>query len=107
MNAITKSGTNIVAGTFSGYFRDDKFIAQDFVQNRVLPYQNQQVSATFGGPIMRDRVHFFANYEYEREPQTFSLSSPYPELQLRPERHAHGVEGRRPRRLPVHARRRA
>ena len=78
VNAITKSGTNIPAGTFSGYFRDDKFIGKDFVQNRVLPYQNQQVSATFGGPIKKDRVHFFANYEYEREPQTFSFSSPFP-----------------------------
>lgn len=78
VNAITKSGTNVPNGTFSGYFRDDKFVAKDFVQGRVLPYQNQQVSTTFGGPIRKDRVHFFANYEYEREPQTFSFSSPYP-----------------------------
>lgn len=78
VNAITKSGTNAFSGSFSGYFRDDKFIAKDFVQNRVLPYQNQQLSTTFGGPLRRDRVHFFANYEYEREPQTFSHSSPYP-----------------------------
>jgi hypothetical protein len=78
VNAITKSGTNIPGGTLSGYFRDDNFIAEDFVQNRVLPYQNQQFSTTFGGPIKKDRVHFFANYEYEREPQTFSFSSPFP-----------------------------
>jgi hypothetical protein len=78
VNAITKSGTNVFAGSLSGYFRDDNFIAKDFIQDRVLPYQNQQVSTTFGGPITRDRIHFFANYEYEREPQTFSHSSPYP-----------------------------
>ena len=78
VNAITKSGTNTPAGTLSGYFRSDKFNAADFIQNRVLPYSNQQVSATFGGPILRDRVHYFGNYEYEREPQTFSHSSPYP-----------------------------
>jgi hypothetical protein len=78
VNAITKSGTNIYAGTFSGYFRDDKLVAKDFVQNRVLPYQDQQFSTTFGGPFRKDRIHFFANYEYEREPQTFSHSSPYP-----------------------------
>jgi len=78
VNAITKSGTNIFGGSVSGYFRDDSMIARDFVQNRVLPYQNQQMSTTFGGPLVRDRIHFFANYEYEREPQTFSHSSPYP-----------------------------
>ena len=63
VNAITKSGTNSMAGTFSGYFRDDNFIAEDFLQNRVLPYQNQQFSVTFGGPIRRDRIHFFTNFE--------------------------------------------
>jgi hypothetical protein len=78
VNAITKSGTNNRTGTVSGYFRDSKFIAKDFVAGRVLPYQNQQVSMTLGGPIQKDRVHFFGNYEYEREPQTFSFSSPYP-----------------------------
>ena len=78
VNAITKSGTNAMAGTFSGYFRDDSLIAKDFIQNRVLPYQNQQFSVTFGGPIKRDRIHYFANFEYEREPETYSHSSPYP-----------------------------
>ena len=78
VNAITKSGTNAMAGTFSGYFRDDGLIAKDFIQNRVLPYQNQQFSVTFGGPIKRDRIHYFTNFEYEREPETYSHSSPYP-----------------------------
>ena len=78
VNAITKSGTNTMTGSFSGYFRDDRFNAPDFIQKRVLPYSDQQLSVTFGGPIRRDRVHFFANYEYEREPTTFTYSSPYP-----------------------------
>ena len=78
VNAITKSGTNVFAGTYSGYFRDDRFKAKDFVQNRVLRYQDQQISATLGGPILKNRAHFFGNYEYEREPQTYSFSSPYP-----------------------------
>ena len=82
VNAITKSGTNTFGGTFSGYFRDDRFKAKDFVQRRVLPYQDQQISGTFGGPILLNRAHFFANYEFEREPQTFSMSSPYPSFNL-------------------------
>ena len=56
------------SGSFSGYFRDDNFNAADFLAKRVLPYSNQQLSGTFGGPIRRDRLHYFANYEYEREP---------------------------------------
>ena len=58
-----------VGGTFSGYFRDDSMNAKDFIQDRVLPYSDQQLSGTFGGPIRRDRIHFFGNYEYEREPE--------------------------------------
>jgi hypothetical protein len=77
VNAISKSGTNTFAGTISGFFRDDRFIAKDFIQKRVLPYSDQQLSLTFGGPIRRDRIHVFANYEYEREPQTFSYDSPF------------------------------
>ena len=78
VNAITKGGTNKPAGTFSGFFRDDNFNAADFIQKRVIPYSNQQLSATFGGPIRKDRIHFFANYEYEHEPQTVTYNSPYP-----------------------------
>jgi hypothetical protein len=77
VNAITKSGTNAWAGTLGGYFRSDKFNAQDFVAGRVLPYSNQQTSGTIGGPIIRDRLHFFATYEYERQPKTFVYAGPY------------------------------
>jgi len=78
VNAITKSGTNSFAGTVGGYFRSDKFNAEDFVAKRVLPYSNQQTSGTLGGPIIRDRLHFFGSYEYEREPKTFVYDTPYP-----------------------------
>jgi hypothetical protein len=76
VNAITKSGTNVFAGTLGGYFRSDKWNASDFIQKKVLPYQDQQVSGTFGGPIVKDRVHFFGNWEYERNPQTFTFGGP-------------------------------
>jgi carboxypeptidase family protein/TonB-dependent receptor-like protein len=80
VNAITKSGTNQYAGSFSGYFRNDRFNAADPVTEKVLPYSNQQLSTTFGGPIQRDRFHFFGSFEYEREPQTFVYNTPYPKF---------------------------
>ena len=82
VNAVSKAGTNDYSGTVSGYFRDDKFIAKDLVADRVLPYSNQQISLTFGGPIREDKLHFFANYEGEREPQTFIFTSPWPRLNV-------------------------
>lgn len=70
VNAISRSGTNLFAGSFGSYFRNSDWNAADPVLNRVVPYEDQQYSFTFGGPIQRDRMHFFANYEYQRQPQT-------------------------------------
>ncbi len=96
VNAVTKAGTNVYAGTFGGYFRSDKFNAADFVADRVLPYSNQQLSATFGGPIKKDKAHFFGSYGYAREPHTYAYTSPYPSFNVDvnfPSR-AHTVLGR-------------
>jgi hypothetical protein len=75
VQAISRSGTNSVDGSFYGYFRDDRFNAADHVAKRVLPYKNRQIGGSIGGPIVRDRTHYFANYEYEHEPSTF-VSTP-------------------------------
>ena len=77
INAITKSGTNTFTGTFAGYFRHDKFNAADAVTDEVLPFQNQQLAWTFGGPIVRDQLHVFGHYEYDRKPQTLVYVTPY------------------------------
>jgi hypothetical protein len=82
INVVSKSGTNLYSGSLAGYFRSDRFNAADKIQKRVLPYSNQQVSVTFGGPIKRDRIHFFGNVEYEREPQTFTYNSPFPRFNI-------------------------
>src|SRR5207249_4469249 len=96
VNAVTKSGTNILAGTLGGYFRSDKFNAADFVAQRVLPYSNQQASGTLGGPIVKDRIHFFASYGFEREPKTYTYNSPYPAFNIDQHftTHTHTVLGR-------------
>ena len=76
--AVTKSGTNNFAGSFRANFRDSSFNAEDPVLNRVVPIDNQQFAGTMGGPILRDRLHFFAHYDYEHEPRTSVWNTPYP-----------------------------
>src|SRR3984893_693796 len=78
VNVITKSGTNNYNGSFLGSFRDSKFNAEDPVLGVVLPYSNQQLSGTYGGPIVQNKLHFFANYEYERQPLTSIWNTPFP-----------------------------
>jgi hypothetical protein len=76
VQAVSRSGTNNLHGSLYGYFRDDRFIAKDFVAQRILPYSNQQVGGTFGGPIVRDKMHYFVSYEYEGEPNTIVARPP-------------------------------
>jgi hypothetical protein len=76
--AITRSGTNTFAGSLRGNFRDSRFNAEDPVLKRVVPIDNQQFAGAAGGPIIRDRLHFFAHYDYEREPRLSIWNTPYP-----------------------------
>jgi hypothetical protein len=74
VQAITRAGTNQFDGSLFGFFRDDKLNGTDAFANRVLPYSNRQIGGTFGGPIARDRIHFFSSVEFEEEPNTVVYS---------------------------------
>jgi len=67
VNVITKGGTNAYHGQLYEYFRNNKLDAADFftnLQGRGRPHYNQnQFGGTFGGPIKKDRLFFFGNYE--------------------------------------------
>jgi hypothetical protein len=76
VQVVSRSGTNAATGSLLGNFRDSRFNAPDFVARRVLPYSNQQVAATFGAPIVKDKLLYFGSYEHEREPNTLVLSPP-------------------------------
>ena len=82
VNAITKSGTNQMTGMFSGYFRNAQWNAPDPVLNRVIPLKNQQYSMTLGGPIIKDRLHYFGSYEYEHEPRTTFANTAWPSFNV-------------------------
>ena len=78
VNAITKSGTNQLSGSLVGNFRSSDWNAADPVLKVVVPYSNQQVSGTVGGPIVKNKLHYFGNYEYEHQPVTSIWQTPYP-----------------------------
>jgi len=79
IQAISKSGTNVTSGSTYGYFRSDSLNSADLVANKLLPYSNQQIGFTLGGPIVKDKAHYFGSFENEREPGTlFSNPSSLP-----------------------------
>jgi len=77
ISVITKSGTNAFRGTGYYYFRDEQFDSntyfnEDFRTERGLaplakPSNDQdQYGFNIGGPILKDRLFFFADYEGTR-----------------------------------------
>lgn len=63
MNVVTKSGTNTPHGDLYGYFRNSRFNAANALSNTVLPLTQAQYGASLGGPVIRDRTFYFANFE--------------------------------------------
>ena len=63
INMVTKSGTNSLHGDLYGYFRNQRFNAANPLSNTKLPVTQAQYGASLGGPIVRDRTFYFANFE--------------------------------------------
>jgi hypothetical protein len=69
VNTVTKSGTNQFRGSAYTYYRNDAFIGNEVSGNRVVANPSlkyNQTGASFGGPIIRDKLFFFINGEIER-----------------------------------------
>jgi hypothetical protein len=63
MNVITKSGTNSLHGDFYGYLRNQRLNSSNPLLHATLPLTQAQYGASLGGPVLRDRTFFFANFE--------------------------------------------
>ena len=70
INVVTKSGTNEFHGSAFEFYRDKGLNANDYINviNRRPPsnYHYNQFGASLGGPILADRLFFFANYDGQR-----------------------------------------
>lgn len=64
LNATIKSGTNQIHGAAWEFFRNDKLDAKNyFDQGRKGELRLNQFGASFGGPIIKDKVFIFGDYE--------------------------------------------
>lgn len=71
VSATIKSGTNNFHGTVFEFVRNDIFDANNFFTNRAglprTPFHQNQFGGTLGGPIIHQRIFFFADYQGTRE----------------------------------------
>jgi hypothetical protein len=67
INIRTRGGTNQLHGDFYAYFGDESLNANTFFRNARglgrIPQQVLREGGSFSGPIRRDRLLFFVNYE--------------------------------------------
>lgn len=82
INAAYKSGTNALHGSAWEFLRNTNLNAVGFFKPATgkPALQRNQFGGTLGGPIVRNRAFFFANYEGFREIQKFVSFSSIPTL---------------------------
>ncbi len=83
VNIVTKSGTNTLSGLFRANYRSDRFNGDEPVLKVKLPVSNLQLSTAVGGPIVKDKLHFFGNFEYERQPTETIWNTVYPAFNVK------------------------
>lgn len=74
VNAVTKSGTNEFHGSLFGYAQNQSFVGSDTsgVSVPVPTYQQQQYGFSVGGPIIKDKLHFFATGDFRHDVRPFA-----------------------------------
>ena len=79
LSVVTKSGTNQFAGSAYGFFRDRSLNSRTESEQRAgadkQPFKRDQYGASFGGPIVQDRIHFFATWERTKRDTSYTINS--------------------------------
>ena len=82
VNVVTKSGTNQIHGELFEYFRDsalnhDNRFTQAALaqlgQTGKAPFERNQFGADVGGPIVKNRVHYYLAYERTITDDSFTI----------------------------------
>ena len=76
LNTITRSGTNDLHGRGYYFHRDQALDSRNFFQTSKAKFEQKQPGGWLGGPITKDRTHFFAAYEGTRRMQIATVTSP-------------------------------
>jgi hypothetical protein len=66
INVVTKSGTNAFHGNVFEFFRNTHLDARNYFSPERAVFHQNQYGGTLGGPIRRDRIFFFADYQGQR-----------------------------------------
>ena len=87
INVVTKSGGNTFNGLVYEFLRNDRFDANNFFANRAgqekPPFEQNQFGGAIGGPIVRNKTFFFADYDGFRQEQGRVFVNTVPTAKMR------------------------
>lgn len=83
VSVALKSGSNAVHGTAYEFLRHEALDAKNYFATSKSPYRRNQYGASVGGPVIRDKTFFFADFEIGRIRETITAVSTIPGLAQR------------------------
>jgi hypothetical protein len=67
VNAVTRSGQNQLHGSAYEFLRNSALDARNYFDKTIPPFKRNQFGGSIGGPIVKDKTFFFADYEGLRQ----------------------------------------
>ena len=84
VSIVTRSGTNRFSGEALEYFKNQNLQQRDKNAEDIgvgkPDYKRNQWGLAFGGPIIRDKVHFYSAIEYQVEDKSFTVNTRQPQF---------------------------
>jgi hypothetical protein len=77
INVATRAGTNRTQGSFFAFHRNADLTTTNFQGIAPLDFRNTQWGGSIGGPVLRDRLHYFVAFDRQ------DLSEPFQTMDVR------------------------
>ena len=82
INIVSRRGSNDLHGSAFFYYRDHNLAAYPGLRrsasNPDPPFARRQSGFNLGGPLRRDRLFWFANYEHNNQDAVFAITNNHP-----------------------------
>jgi len=83
VSIVTSSGTNQWHGDLFEYLRNSALDAKNYFEDAKGPFKRNQFGGALGGPLKKDKVFVFGNYEGFQQRLAQSTRAIYPDVQSR------------------------
>src|SRR5438874_12028576 len=79
LSVVTKTGTNQLSGSAYEFYRDKSLNEETTSEKRAgvgkQPYRRDQYGVSLGGPIVKDKAHFFGTYEKTKRNTAYQVKT--------------------------------